>query len=77
MDPVRATVAVTGGVRVQERAAGGQRGNAEAFRRALQQGADDRPVDAREPPVRSPLQPRPAADRRDAHPAPGHVDVLA
>lgn len=82
MDPVRSLSGIVGGVRVQERAAGGK-GNSEAFRRALQQegeaaegGAGAAP-DHGEVAVRTGLQARPPAGRRDQGPTARHVDVLA
>lgn len=73
MEPVRSLATVTGGMRVQERQAGKQ-GDAEAFRRALQQGAGEA---RQEEPVRPALQSRRPDSRRADGTTARHVDVIA
>ena len=82
MEPVRSLNSVLGSIRVNERNAGGNKREAEAFRRALEQETGDSKRDGegkpgRETPVRSPLQQKAAADRRDEGTPPRHVDVIA
>ena len=79
MEPVHSLPGIAGTNRVQERAAGGKKGDPEAFRRALQQGADGRTEDgkAEEAPMRTRLQSRPASDRKDDGTTARHVDVIA
>lgn len=76
METVRSLPGVLGTTRVQERNAGGNRGNAEAFRKALQQegSAEGGGEDA---PMRTRLQPRPAASRKEPVVNARHVDVVA
>ncbi|MBM4063229.1 MAG: hypothetical protein FJ265_19350 [Planctomycetes bacterium] len=75
MDALRGLPAVPGVVPVQERNPGGNKANAEAFRRALQQqGGEDEATDR---PVRPALQPRPGIGRKDGAATSHHVDVLA
>ena len=79
MEPVRSLPGVVGGNRVNERAAGGNKGDAEAFRRALQQGAAGTAVAGKggEAPMRARLQSRPGGGRKDDGTAARHVDVIA
>jgi hypothetical protein len=79
MEPVRGLPGIVGGTRVHERAAGGNKGDGEAFRRALQQGASDSgKTGAREEaPMRARLQSRPDVGRKDDGPTARHVDVIA
>ena len=80
METLRGLTGITGGARVQERAAGGGKRGAEAFRRALEQESDqsapDRPADGQAP-VRTKLQQRPIASRREDGATARHVDVIA
>jgi hypothetical protein len=87
METIRSLAPVTGQPRVHERNAG-NRGNAEAFRRSLQeqsgQAPDDRPAarsQVPEPvariPLRPALQPHAGGGRKDAGAIARHVDVLA
>lgn len=80
MEGIRNLPGVVSAPAVHDRAAGG-RGDGGAFRRALQ---EDRSEDgtAREheqpaPPMRTGLQPRPPAGRRDDGTTLRHIDVLA
>lgn len=76
METVRSLPGVLGTARVQERNAGGNRGNAEAFRKALQQeGAAE--SGGKDAPMRTRLQPRPAASRKEPVENARHVDVIA
>jgi hypothetical protein len=77
MDSLRGLPAVPGSVTVQERR-GSQR-QADAFRRAMQQGgqgAPPAPPPGDEQPVRPPLQPKATAGRKNEGTA-CHVDVIA
>lgn len=79
MENVTPVAGAASAIQVRERAAGGDRRAADAFRRALQdQGARERAhaETAAEQPVRTGLQHEPARDRREAENA-RHVDVLA
>jgi hypothetical protein len=70
MDSVRSLAGVTGSVAVQDRNAGGNKRDAEAFQKALRQEG------GAEKPVRTELQRRPPSGRKNdgiAH----HVDVVA
>lgn len=81
MDPVRSLNGVLGSIRVNERNAGKEKKDAEAFRRALEQEAggardgDGKP--GRETPLRTSLQQKAAASRRVDGTTPRHVDVIA
>lgn len=81
METLRALPALPTTNTVQERRGGGQR-QADAFRRALQQGAADagqsqqQATASGEPAVGRPLQPKRPADRSEQGTA-RHVDVLA
>ena len=79
MEPVRSLPGIVVGNRVHERAAGGNKGDAEAFRRALQQGAADTAENGKreEAPMRARLQSRPDAGRKDDGATSRHVDVIA
>ena len=80
MDPVRSLGVVFSGTRVQERAAGGNKQQADAFRKALQRDGGPAPegeAAPNEPPVRTGLQPRPRESRRDDGTTARHVDVIA
>jgi len=79
MEPVRSLAGVVGSNRVNERAAGGGKREAEAFRRALQQGEQGRAQQGpgEEAPMRSRLQSVRVPDRKDEGPAARHVDVIA
>ena len=77
MDSLRGLPAVPGSVTVQERR-GSQR-QADAFRRAMQQGGQGEPqapTPDGEQPVRRPLQPKAPTGRKDEGTA-CHVDVIA
>jgi hypothetical protein len=80
MDPVQGLGGVFGTTRVQERAQGGNKRQADAFREALQQrtGSDelDGEASAREVPVRTGLQP-PRQESRRGDGTSRHVDVIA
>ena len=80
MEPVRIASSVPGITRIQERNAGGRR-DAEAFRRALEQEAQDRapgePMPGDEPPVRTRLQRQRPDSRSTAGVTARHVDVIA
>lgn len=80
MDPVQSLGGVFGAVRVQERAPGGNKRQADAFREALQQrtgddGPDGQVSAKQEAPVRTGLQPRRQESRRED--GMRHVDVIA
>ena len=82
MEPLRSLVSVSGAQRVQERGAGGgNKQNADAFRRALEQeagaAARDAGSAAAEEPVRTKLQEKAGPSRRVDGAAPRHVDVIA
>lgn len=79
MEPVRSLPGIVGGNRVNERAAGGNKGDPEAFRRALQQGAAGQAEAGKrdEAPMRTRLQSRLVSSRRDDGPTACHVDVIA
>lgn len=70
MESVRSLAGVVGGVRVQDRNAGGNKADAEAFRKALQQQGSP------EKPVRTELQRHPPVGRKNDGNA-RHVDVVA
>jgi len=78
MEPLRAVTPTIGPTSVQERQAGGNRRQADAFRQALQQqvgGQRDADSD-REAALRSRLQVAAVAGRKDDGTA-RHVDVIA
>lgn len=78
MEPLRAVPPTTGPAAVQERQAGGNRRQADAFRQALQQqagGQREASADP-EPALRSRLQVAAVAGRKDQGTA-RHVDVIA
>ena len=79
MEPVRSSPGIIGGNRVNERGAGGNKGDAEAFRRALQQGAAGSAEKGKgeEAPMRARLQSRPVVVRKDDGATARHVDVIA
>lgn len=81
MEPLPSLSGVLGVSRTHERAAGGSRKDAEAFRRALDQETSEKPGDDvpadRQSPLRTQLQPKPAADRRTDRAMTRHVDVIA
>lgn len=70
MESVRSLAGVTRGVAVQDRNAGGNKADAEAFRKALQQEGGT------EKPVRTELQRQPPASRKSDGNS-RHVDVVA
>ena len=74
MEPLRSLPPIAGGARVQERAAGGNRQQAEAFRKALQEEGGQ--AKQEEAPMRRQLQKQPPAGRKEIVNA-RHVDVLA
>jgi hypothetical protein len=81
MENLPALSGLTAPARVHDRHGGNRRG-AEAFRRALQQQGDDQPAPPQdaaeaEAPLRTDLQRRSAAGRRDAGATSRHVDVIA
>lgn len=81
MEPLRAPSGIVANNRVQERqAGGGQKGSAEAFRRALQQeggeSQTDRPPAPAKPPMRSRLQSPVGIGRNQDQAQAGHVDVV-
>jgi hypothetical protein len=78
MEPLRAVPPMAGPTSVQERQAGGNRRQADAFRQALQQQAGgQRDADSeREAALRSRLQVAAVAGRKDEGAA-RHVDVIA
>lgn len=78
MESLRALHTVPGSVNVNERNAGQNRRQSEAFRRAMQQNGTPAatPAAAEEAPVRRPLQPPPAGSRKDEGTV-HHVDVIA
>ncbi len=81
MDPVRGLPSVVqGSLQVNERKGGGSKQQADAFRRALQQGAGDARQQAPEPDeqaaVRRTLQNSPDRSRKNEGTA-SHVDVFA
>ncbi|MBL8748111.1 MAG: hypothetical protein JNK78_03055 [Planctomycetes bacterium] len=79
MDPVRGLAGVDASMRVQDRAAGGNKKDAEAFRRALEQEGGDgdagRPPEEKTP-MRTRLQPQ-APTSRKVERNTRHVDVIA
>lgn len=79
MDPVQSLGGVTGSTRVQERAGGGSKRQADAFRRALadETADEDTRQAGGEPPLRTKLQPRRPADRNNDGAGARHVDVIA
>jgi hypothetical protein len=83
MDSVQGLGGVLGSMNVQERAAGGRGGSAEAFRRALQQQGEQAADGQQTPPepairpVRTGLQRHGDSGRRDGEATAGHVDVIA
>ncbi|HEX5053673.1 MAG TPA: hypothetical protein VFZ65_17975 [Planctomycetota bacterium] len=81
MDSLGRIPGIIGPPRVEQRAAGGNKQRADAFRQALQQevadGTQPEPEGADEQPVRTRLQARPPASRRDDGTVARHVDVIA
>lgn len=77
MDSVGRTQGIVGSNQVHERQAGGNKQQADAFRRAMEEHAagGERPTES-ETPVRRELQRRPPISRRDEGEA-HHVDVVA
>jgi hypothetical protein len=78
METVRSLPGVLGTARVQERNAGANKGNADAFRRALQQeGSAEAGAGDADPPMRTRLQPRAVTSRKEGEVNARHVDVIA
>ncbi len=76
MDPLRALPGVVGSMQVQERRGGSSRREADAFRRALQDGGQRPAAEQPAAPPPSGLQRRPGVSRKDDGKA-LHVDVIA
>lgn len=86
MDPLRIPSLPTASAvaRTNERQAGARRGDAEAFRRAMQQEQDDTATPQDQAPTPRPVSPMPRAlqrqalsGRKDQQNPPHHVDVIA
>lgn len=79
MEPVRSLPGIVSSTRVNERAAGGNKGDPEAFRRALKQGAAGQAEAGQreEVPMRTRLQSRLGTGRKDDGATACHVDVIA
>lgn len=84
MDGLNGTTRIDSRLAVNERGGGSRKGDAEAFRRALQDNAGDGtererepdpPKPATKPPMRSGLQPKAADGRQQEQPR--HIDVYA
>lgn len=79
MEPIRSLGGVTSSTRVQERAGGGNKRQADAFRRALGGQTEERTADqdGGEPPLRTSLQQKRPAGRNNEGAVARHVDVIA